>query len=319
MHCSLFIISIFASLFFTSSTAADGGWATFQKLSGCHAGQHVDGVSKLKHYFQHFGYINNNHPNLTDDFDDDLESAIKTYQLNFNLETTGTLDDQTLEQLARPRCGVSDVINGSTSMNAGKRKNQPPSPPHPNIHTVARYSFFNGARRWTDLTYAFLPENNLTDSVKSLFSRAFDRWSAVIPMTFNQTTSYSGADIKIGIFRGDHGDGTPFDGKGGVLGHAFAPPDGRFHLDEDEEWAIDGRNLNATSFDMETVVMHEIGHVLGLAHSSVAAAVMYPTVPMGKKKVELDNDDIDGIQSLYGSNPNFKRVEPVPTYWLVCE
>lgn len=51
-----------------------------------------------------------------------------------------------------------------------------------------------------------------------------------------------------------------------------------------QEWAIDGRNLNATSIDMETVVMHEIGHVLGLAHSSVAAAVMYPTVPMEKKK-----------------------------------
>lgn len=81
-------------------------------------------------------------------------------------------------------------------------------------------------------------------------------------MTFKQTTSYSGADIKIGIFRGDHGDGAPFDGKGGVLGHAFAPPDGRFPLDEDEEWAIDGRNLNATNIDMERVVMHEIGHVL---------------------------------------------------------
>ncbi|KAG5534091.1 hypothetical protein RHGRI_022282 [Rhododendron griersonianum] len=280
----------------------------------------ANGVSKLKHYFQHFGYITNNPNNPSDDFDDDLESAIKTYQLNFNLETTGTLDDPTLKQLERPRCGVADVINGSTSMNAGKgRTPPPPFSPHANIHTVARYSFFNGARRWSDLTYAFLPENNLTDSVKSLFSRSFDRWSAVIPMTFNQTTSYSGADIKIGIFRGDHGDGSRFDGAGGVLGHAFAPPDGRFHLDGDEEWAMDGGNLNATSYDMETVVMHEIGHVLGLAHSSDAAAVMYPTVAAGKRKVELGNDDIEGIQELYGSNPNYKRVEPTPTYWLVCE
>ncbi|KAI8540664.1 hypothetical protein RHMOL_Rhmol08G0004100 [Rhododendron molle] len=152
-----------------------------------------------------------------------------------------------------------------------------------------------------------------------MFSRSFDRWSAVIPITFNQTTSYSCADIKIGVFRGDHGDGTPFDGAGGVLGHAFAPPDGRFHLDGDDNLVADGGNLNGTSDDMETVVMHEIGHVLGLAHPSVTAAVMYPSVEAGKRKAELGNDDVEGIQVLYGSNPNYKRVEPTPTYWLVCE
>ncbi|KAF7149149.1 hypothetical protein RHSIM_Rhsim03G0134100 [Rhododendron simsii] len=48
-----------------------------KKLTDCRAGQHMDGVSKLKHYFQHFGYCNNS--KLTDDFDDDLESVIKTY------------------------------------------------------------------------------------------------------------------------------------------------------------------------------------------------------------------------------------------------
>ncbi|KAE9466098.1 hypothetical protein C3L33_01967, partial [Rhododendron williamsianum] len=41
------------------------------------------------------------------------------------------------------------------------------------------------------------------------------------------------------------------------------------------------------------------------------------TVAAGKRKVELGNDDIEGIQELYGSNPNYKRVEPTPTYWLV--
>ncbi|KAG5531715.1 hypothetical protein RHGRI_026366 [Rhododendron griersonianum] len=46
---------------------------------------------------------------------------------------------------------------------------------------------------------------------------------------------------------------------------------------------------------METVMMHEIGHVLWhwLAHSSYAVAVMYRSVVARKRKVELGNDDIE--------------------------
>lgn len=78
-----------------------------------------------------------------------------------------------------------------------------------------------------------------------------------------------------------------------MLVHAFAPPERKFHVDE--EGAVDGGNLNTTSYLMETVMMHEIGHVLWhwLAHSSDAVAVMYPSVVARKRKVELGNDDIE--------------------------
>ncbi|KAF3654742.1 putative metalloendoproteinase 1-like [Capsicum annuum] len=285
-------------------------WAGFQKLLGCHTGQKVDGIAKIKKYFQHFGYItSSSSSNFNDDFDDILESAVKTYQQNFNLNATGVLDAPTIQHIIRPRCGNADVVNGISTMNYGK-------PPPAGSPTVAHYSFFPGRPRWpagkTDLTYAFLPANNLTDNIKSVFSRAFDRWSEVTPLTFTETPSFQSADIKIGFFAGDHNDGEPFDGPMGTLAHAFSPPAGNFHLDGDENWVIDGTPVNEGKFfsilsavDLESVAVHEIGHLLGLGHSSVEDSIMYPSLESGTRRVELANDDILGVQELYGSNPNF--------------
>ena len=41
-------------------------------------------------------------------------------QLNFNLNVTSELDDRTLCQITLPRCGITDIINGTTAMSAGK-------------------------------------------------------------------------------------------------------------------------------------------------------------------------------------------------------
>ncbi|KAL3369718.1 hypothetical protein AABB24_006985 [Solanum stoloniferum] len=183
-------------------------------------------------------------------------------------------------------------------------------------HTVAHYSFFPGRPKWpeskTDLTYAFLPANNLTVDIKSVFSRAFDRWSEVTPLSFTEIASFQSADIKIGFFTGDHNDGEPFDGPMGTLAHAFSPPAGNFHLDGEENWVVDGVPVNDGNFfsilsavDLESVAVHEIGHLLGLGHSSVEDSIMYPSLEAGIRRVELVDDDVKGVQELYGSNPNY--------------
>ena len=49
---------------------------------------------------------------------------------------------------------------------------------------------------------------------------------------------------------------------------------------------------------MLSAAIHEIGHALGLRHSSVSNAVMFHILTNGKNA--LDHDDIKGIQELYG-------------------
>ncbi|PIN21284.1 Interstitial collagenase [Handroanthus impetiginosus] len=293
-------------------------WDAFNNLHGCQKGVKAKGLAKLKKYFQLFGYLNNSYDNFDDDFDEFLEFAVKTYQLNFNLNATGELDPSTLKHIVLPRCGNPDIVNGTSTMRSGKPSDGYSA--NSTIHTVEHYTFFPNRPRWppgrTQLTYAFLPDNQLSDNVRSVFSRAFERWSEVTPLNFTETTSFDRADIRIGFFTGDHGDGEPFDGVLGTLAHAFSPPAGRFHLDGDENWVIDGDFLNsspASAVDLESVAVHEIGHLLGLGHSSVEGAIMYPTISSGVRKVELANDDITGIQELYGANPNYNGSEPTLT------
>src|SRR5205823_13676432 len=61
-----------------------------------------------------------------------------------------------------------------------------------------------------------------------------------------------------------------------------------------------------SSQDIQRVALHELGHALGLAHSSVASAIMNPYI---SSSYTLSTDDVAGAQSLYGA----PSVSPTPT------
>jgi len=63
------------------------------------------------------------------------------------------------------------------------------------------------------------------------------------------------------------------------------------HLDDDEDW-------HTASIDLFSVVLHEAGHALELAHSDRPGAMMYPYYHV---TTGLTDDDIAGIGALYGT------------------
>ncbi|KAJ0049641.1 hypothetical protein Pint_15858 [Pistacia integerrima] len=257
----------------TDNSTHNTTWHDFARFLDIEKGSHVSGMSELKKYLNRFGYLSVLNKNFTDVFDSEMQSAVVLYQQKLGLPVTGKLDSDTISTIMSPRCGVSDKEH--------------------KIHTTKRYSYFYGKPSLSD--------------IKDVFKRSFSRWSSVIPVNFTETEEYELANIRISFYSGDHGDGQPFDGVLGVLAHSFSPENGRLHLDARETWAVDFKAVKSkVAVDLESVATHEIGHILGLAHTSVKEAVMYPSLSPRTKKVDLKVDDVEGIQELYGSNPNFK-------------
>ncbi|KAK2642877.1 hypothetical protein Ddye_024640 [Dipteronia dyeriana] len=265
-----------------------------KNLEGYRKGDQVNGIKYVKKYLERFGYLSYhdkssstiNYDDDDDDFfDEKLESAIKTYQTNFNLNPTGFLDSETITMMSRPRCGVPDHGMIRSRMNN-------------NSQFHSRYKLYAGNPKWpsnkTTITYA-LQLGDPIDASEPI-RRALVEWGKYTPFKYEKINDFGTADIKIGFYRGDHGDCCPFSGPGArAYAHAFAPTYGQLHFNLNQTWV---NGVVEGGVDLMTVGLHELGHVLGLDHSTVEAAIMWPYLGAGATK-GLNADDIQGIQALY--------------------
>jgi peptidoglycan hydrolase-like protein with peptidoglycan-binding domain len=210
-------------------------------------------------------------------FDNKMRRAIAAFQSAQGLPITGELDTATRDLMRLPRCGMPDT---AVFMQAGGKWN----------HNHLTYGFQN-----------FTPDLSVAEC-RSAIRQALGLWSAVTSLGFSEAPLSSSPDIVIRFVASDHEDGSPFDGFGSTLAHAFYPPPnggslaGDVHFDEVETWTINPPTGNHPR-DLVSVAAHEFGHALGLEHSSVQRALMYAYYS-GPHRY-LHADDIARIHRLY--------------------
>lgn len=206
-----------------------------------------------------------------------LCDKVREMQRFHGLTPSGDLTKETLAVMKRPRCGLSDVER------------------------------FENTIRWKKRNLSYRIVNNKlpisASKIHKVFKSAWKLWSNVAPITLRKR-GRKDADIVISFHNGDHKDNSPFDGKGGILAHAFLPGSGiggDVHFDADEEWSF-----NSTGFNLFTVAVHEFGHTLGLPHSSDPGAIMYPAYNFVPNcELQLSFRDVKDVQHLYGISPDF--------------
>ncbi len=155
---------------------------------------------------------------------------------------------------------------------------------------------------WSLATTGGVFTNVIGPAYQAAVQQAVAQWDDVAGITLAQVADSAAADIRIGCgtfgaSAGQVGE-TDYSYNTGAI-EAFTPGV-TVRIEDPAERPVGGDGTYAgTGTTLAQVVLHEIGHALGLGHSADTSSVMYPVATATNRA--FDATDLDGIHALYGA------------------
>jgi Matrixin/Putative peptidoglycan binding domain len=226
-------------------------------------------------------------------FDQTTQAAVRALQTARNEPPTGVVDSALAQLMQQPRCGVPDGI--------------------PTLDGRDKFHLHNAA--WNITQFAWKLANDTADdgisgaTARAHLTQAFNQWQAVTNLQFADVTNmgYELTPILIQFVDFDTLSDLTTPAQRNALAHAYPPGgynQGLIRFNTKKTWSTMDPTP-AGSFDFQSVALHEIGHMLGLQHSSVGtqASVAMNVQPVsGSGFVQnrvLSSDDKLAISILY--------------------
>jgi len=242
-------------------------------------------LSFAVNYLSFFGYLS---VELLKNLDpEDVRKAVRTFQRWFGLKSDAVVGPKTLRAMEMPRCGCPDQLDPANNV-------------HKQYLRMQEVAEKNMAKWNKDgLTYAIHQHVSgiSKKEQEAVYAAAFKSWMDICGLRVSKINRVDQADLVISVGSGRRHN---FDGRGGTLAWAYLP-NGQgqqllMRFDLAETWTLSPNQRGVLLFN---VAAHEFGHMFGLTHSKIKAALMAPNYnPV--VDVPQWNDDIPRMQARYG-------------------
>ncbi len=154
---------------------------------------------------------------------------------------------------------------------------------------------------YNGLPYSFRVHTSFSDSEKTALSNAAKAWEAAGKGVLASKSTYTNTMTSYAVLDGynnvtristtqDYLAQCTWWTSGGKITEAD------INFNPSYSWST---NPTGAQFDIQTIFTHELGHALGLGHSTSSTAVMKPTFSHHERLRTISSDDISGIDAIY--------------------